>query len=93
MVAAIVGGIPTAHELLVEGIEIVAVDLHHAQVAIGLQLGSGELCVGVYRRCLGRIGVDARHGVVAAARYGGQRNHGNHRHSDILIYFFHNGCC
>ena len=45
MAATIVRGIPAAHQLLIEGINITTVSFTHLQISIGMKLGSGKLCV------------------------------------------------
>ena len=45
--STVVRGVPASHELLGETVDVVPVYLHHAQVTVGLQLCSGQLCIRV----------------------------------------------
>ena len=63
---AVIGRIPAAHRLLREGVEVAAERFGQVQVTVGLQLGRGELGVGVDRGSLRRVGVDLLHVFVAA---------------------------
>ena len=42
MASAVVGGVPTSHQLLGECIMVVTVDFHHTKVSVRLQLGRSE---------------------------------------------------
>ena len=54
--SSVVRGVPASHELLCETVDVVSVYLHHAQVTVGLQLCSGQLCIrvdfGGFHRCM-----------------------------------------